>query len=165
MLIEKLRYTYDFIVIDTSHDFSNISIHALNAADHILMVMVPDMASIRAAICAQDIYKKLGFPPEKIIPVVNNIYSPAMIKSTQIEKVLKVPVKISIPYAPAEFNRAINFGQPFILNNPDSPVTALMEDMAFEVSNDNLKKIPPAVPTEIWNNASHLDLSGLCWRD
>ena len=151
MLIEKLRYTYDFIVFDTAHDFSNISIHVLNAADSILMVLAPDMASIRAAICAVDIYKKLGYPPEKIVPVVNNIYSPAMIKPAQIEKVLKYPIRMSIANAPAEFNRAINFGQPFILNNPDSPVTSILEDLAFEVSNENLKKIPPAVPTETWN--------------
>ena len=154
MLIEKLRYTYDFIVFDTAHDFSNISIHALNAADKIVMVMVPDMASIRAAICSLDIYKKLGFSSEKIVPVVNNVYAPAIIRPPQIEKVIKYPIKMTIANAPNEFNRAINFGQPFILNDPDSPITALMEDLAFEVSGENLKKIPPAVPTQTWNNVN-----------
>ncbi len=154
MLIEKLRYTYDFIVFDTAHDFSNISIHALNYADKIVMVMTPDMASIRAAICALDIYKKLGYPPDKILPVVNNICAPTLIKPAQIEKVIKYQIKMSIANAPNEFSRAINFGQPFILNDPDSPVAALMEDLAFEVSNENLRKIPPAVPTETWNNVN-----------
>jgi pilus assembly protein CpaE len=151
MLLEKLRFTYDFIIFDTPHDFSNFSIHALNAADHILMLMAPDMASIRAAICSMDIYKKLGYPPEKIVPVVNNIYAPAIIKPGQIEKVLKVPIKLNIPNAPNEFNRAINYGQPFIVNNPESIVTSFVEDLAFEMSNENLRKIPPAVPTTTWN--------------
>ena len=151
MLVNKLMYTYDFIVFDVAHDFSNISIHALNVADHILMVMAPDMASIRAAICAMDIYKKLGYPLEKIVPVVNNIYTPPSIKPAQIEKVIKCPVKFTIANAPNEFNRAINYGQPFILTSQDSTATAFVEDLAFEMSNDDMRKIPPAVPTPTWN--------------
>jgi pilus assembly protein CpaE len=151
MLFEKLRFTYDFIVFDTAHDFSNFSIHALNTADRILLVITPDMASIRAAICSMDIFKKLGYPPDKIVPIVNNVYAPAIIKTAQIEKVLKIPIKLTLPNAPNEFNRGINYGQPFVINNPESPVTAIIEDLAFELSNENLKVIPPAVPTATWN--------------
>ena len=150
-LFDKLTYTYDFIVFDTPHDFSNITIHALNAASRIVMLMAPDMASIRAAICAMDIYKKLGYPPDKIVPVVNNVYTQNIIKPAQIEKVLKVPVTFTMANAPIELSRAINFGQPFILANPEIPVAAFMEDLAFEVSDENLKAIPPAVPTTTWN--------------
>lgn len=44
-----LGQKFDYIVADLSHDFSAVTIQALDVADFILMVVSPDMSSIRAA--------------------------------------------------------------------------------------------------------------------
>ena len=64
-----------------------------------------------------------------------------------------------IPFVGNEFLRSLNFGEPFILKNPESPVTGLYEDAAFWLSNDIHKNIPPVGPTPAWrrvNNRLHL---------
>lgn len=152
--IEYLCNDFDIMVIDTAHDFSNVTIQMLNTADHILMVLAPEMASIRAAVCALNIYEKLGYADDKIVPVVNNIFPQTGIKLNQIEKVLKRPVKYALPYVPNEFIRAINFGEPVVGNNLDSPATLIFEDAAFEMSKDTLKNIPPISPSATWKRVN-----------
>jgi pilus assembly protein CpaE len=154
LVMDTLRSTYDYIVVDTAHDFSNVTIHMLNMADQLLMMMSPEMASIRSAVCALNIYDKLGFSPEKILPVLNNIVPYSGIKQGQVEKVLRRPVKYSLPSAPTEFIRSINFGEPLVLTYPESPVTAILEDAAYSFSKESFKNIPPAAPTVVWKRVT-----------
>lgn len=154
VVLENLRNTYEFIVIDTSHDFSNVAIHMLNTADQIMMMVSPEMASIRAAVCALNIYDRLNYTPEKILPILNNVTPPSGIKQAQVEKVLKRPVKYVLPYAPQEFIRAINFGEPLVSTHPDSPITSMFEDMAYAMSKESLKNIPPAAPSAVWKRVT-----------
>lgn len=153
-VLNGLRNMYEFIIIDTSHDFSNVAIHMLNCADQILMMLSPEMASIRAAVCALNIYDRLNYTNDKILPVMNNITPPSGIKQAQVEKVLKRPVKYVIPNAPGEFIRAINFGEPMVVTHPDSPITTIFEDIAYALSKESLKNIPPAAPTAVWKRVT-----------
>jgi pilus assembly protein CpaE len=153
-VLEELRNMYEFIIIDTPHDFSNVAIHGLNLADQILMLLAPEMASIRGAVCALNIYDRLNYAPEKILPILNHAAPPSGIRQPQVEKVLKRPVRYSFPHMPSEFLRAINFGEPLVVTYPDSPVTAQFEDVAYTLSKEGLKNIPPAAPTAVWKRVT-----------
>ena len=148
--MNHIKTRQDMIVIDTPHDFGNFTIHMLNIADHVMLMIVPEMASIRAAVCALNIYDKLGFAPNKVSLVLNNPLAQSGIKQAQIEKVLKRPVNYVIQHVPNEFTRAINFGEPFIINNPEGPVSEAFEDIAYGVAKETLKNLPPAAPTAAW---------------
>ncbi len=154
LVLDELRKMYEFIVIDTSHDFSNVAIHMLNAADQIVMMISPEMASIRAAVCAVNIYDKLGYPQERIVPVISNPNGQPGIKQAQVEKVLKHPVKYIVPTAPAEFTRAINFGEPLVITYPELPAAVMFEEAAYAFSKESLKNIPPAAPTSVWKRVT-----------
>ena len=65
LVLDGLRNMYEYIVIDTPHDFSNVAIHMLNCADQMLMMLSPEMASIRSAVCALNIYDKLNYSLKK----------------------------------------------------------------------------------------------------
>jgi pilus assembly protein CpaE len=150
LAIDHLRYMHDFMVIDLAHDFSNFTISMLSYADCILLMLAPEMASIRAAVSTLQIYDKLGYEPEKIIPVINTTFPQQGIKQAHIEKVLKRPVKYVLPYIANEFIRAINFGEPLVSTLPDSPASEVFEDLAFDLSKDYLKNLPPASATNAW---------------
>lgn len=145
---------YEFIVIDTAHNFSNVSIQMLDRADNILVPIAPDMASIRAAVCALNIFDKLNYHPNKIVPVLNNIFPQAGIKQAQIEKAINRQIGMVMPYTNLEFIRAINFGEPVMLGNPNLPVNEVIEDTAFRLSKEVLKNIPPAAPSAAWKRVN-----------
>jgi pilus assembly protein CpaE len=153
-LLTRLEEMYDFIVIDTAHNFGNITIHMLNQASTVFLTVAPEMASVRSAISSLEIYNLLGYGPEKVKVVLNQNLAIAGIKQAQIEKVLKQSISHSFAYAPNEYIRAVNFGQPVLLNNPDLAASTLFEEMAYLHAAESIKAIPPASPTAAWKRVT-----------
>jgi pilus assembly protein CpaE len=154
LLMERLKAHNEFILVDTSHDFSDMTIQMLSMSTSILLVMAPEMASLRTALSALEIYDRLGIPMDRVKIVLNNNSSSPAIKKEQLEKVLKHPISFVLPYEAGEVNRALNFGQPFITNNPDLPICLNLEKMAYTLSDDSHKAIPPAVPSQTWKRVT-----------
>lgn len=154
LFLEKSKIQNDFIVVDTSHDFSDMTIHMLNMSNTILLVMAPELASLRTTMSALEIYDRLAIPLDKVKIALNNNSSNPAIKQAQLEKVLKHPIDFVLPFEAGEVNRALNFGQPFILNNPDLPICLVLERMAYAMSDDAHKALPPAVPSATWKRVT-----------
>ncbi len=149
--IQLFKTHYGYVVADLPHDFSEIALSALDAADLILLLASPDMASIRAAAAALDTYQKLNYPPEKIKIVLNATFPKHGLPKEKIEAALSVPISVTIPYIQDVFVEAINYGRPLVLANSDEPISGLLEDMAFMISKDIHKKTKPENPTEAWH--------------
>jgi pilus assembly protein CpaE len=154
LFVDGLRDSNDFVLVDTSHDFSDMTIHMLSMSSTILLVMAPEMASLRTTMSALEIYDRLGIPLEKVKIVLNNNSSSPAIKQAQLEKVLKRNFDFVLPYEAGEVNRALNFGQPFILNNPDLPICLNLEKMAYALTDDSFKAIPPVAPSATWKRVA-----------
>ena len=154
LLTEGIKSHNDFIVVDTSHDFSDMAIQMLSISSTILLVMAPEMASLRTTMSALEIYDRLGISVDKVKIALNNNSSNPAIKQTQLEKVLKRPIDFVLPFEAGEVNRALNFGQPFILSNPDLPICHVLEKMAYQLSDETHKALPPAAPSPTWKRVT-----------
>jgi MinD-like ATPase involved in chromosome partitioning or flagellar assembly len=129
-------------------------------------MMTPEMGSLRAVICALKTYDSLGYAPDKIKVALNNISSTTGLKISQLEKAIGHQVDFEFPFSPA-VNQAINNGKPFLATNSSLPISMKIEDCAFALSRESLKKVPPAAPTSTWNNVTkRLNGTGkLSWLD
>jgi len=154
LFMEKIRSHNDFIIVDTAHDFSDMTIQMLSMSNTILLVMAPEMASLRTTMSAMEIYDRLGISLDKVKIALNNNSSNPAIKQAQLEKVLKHPIDFVLPFEAGEVNRALNFGQPFILNNPDLPICLVLEKMAYALSDDAYKALPPPAPSQTWKRVT-----------
>jgi len=149
--LQLAKAHYEYVVADLPHDFSDFAIQALDAADMILLVASPDMASIRAVTAALDTYEKLDYPKEKIKFVLNAIFPNSNLSKDKLEAALGMTAFVTIPYTRDVFVEAINLGQPVVSYKPSLPVSNLLEDFAFHVSKDAHKKAKPENPTDAWN--------------
>lgn len=154
LFMDEVKQRNDFIVVDAAHDFSDMAINMLNISSSIVLVMAPEMASLRSTMSALEIYDRLGVEVEKVKIVLNNNSSNPAIKQAQLEKVLKREIDFVLPYEAGEVNRALNFGQPFILSNPDLPICLALEIMAYKLSDESYKALPPAVPSPTWKRVT-----------
>ena len=148
--LRLLKHQYEYVVADLPHDFSDVTIRALDAADLLLMVASPDMASIRAVTAAQDTYLKLGYPKEKIKLILNATFPRGGLPRDKIEAALGMQAIATVPYVPDIFVEAINLGQPPIFYKQQETISGLLEDLAFFLSKDAQKKAKPENPTESW---------------
>lgn len=148
--LRLMRPVYDYMVADLPHDFSEVSLLTLDAADLILLIIAPELSSIRAAAAALDTYNRLNYPPDKVKLVINNIFPRQGLPRERIEQALNKQVTITLPYTPDLMVQAINLGRPILPQSPEEPISILMEDFAFYLSLDHHKKTRPEKPTQAW---------------
>lgn len=148
--LRLLKQNYEYVVADLSHDFSDLTLQALDVADVILIIASPDMSSIRAASAAIDTYKRLGYSKEKMRLILNATFPRSGLPKDKIETAIGMQTSMVIPYTDTLFVEAINFGRPPVQFKPNEAVCGLLEDFAFHLSRDENKKSKPADPTEAW---------------
>ena len=149
--LQLAKSQYGYVVADLPHDFSEFAIQALDAADLILMVASPDMASVRAVNAALDTYEKLGYSKDKIRFLLNAIFPHSNLSKDKLEAALGMTAFATIPYTRDIFVEAINLGQPPVFHKPELPISNVLEDFAFHMSKDIHKKSKPENPTEAWS--------------
>ena len=152
--INILRKQYDYIIIDIPHDFSPVAIHMLDIADIILLLLAPELASVRAAVAAINTYPQLGYQEQKIKLIMNRTFGQPGLRQDQIERAISNNFEVVIPYEPEMFLKAINVGKPFIFDKPRSHVSVLLENLAYSLSKSEHKEMPPVSPTPSWERVN-----------
>lgn len=149
-VLEILQQSFDYVILDLPHDFTATSLVGLDSADEILVILSPELASVRSSSMVLDVFSTLEYSPNKVRMILNWIFERQGLAKTDIEAGLDREINIIIPNASDQFIRAINYGSPPVLEEPDSPLGAIFEDLAFWVSQDDHKKHRPDEPTEAW---------------
>ena len=123
-VLQRLRETCDYLVLDPQHTFDSITLAALDQADEIVLVLTLDIPAIRSTQRALEIFDRLGYPRQKIRIVVNRWSKQIDLDLRQVEKFLGEPV---IGFIPSDYQTAvtsINLGQPLVLSEPGSKIAA-----------------------------------------
>ncbi|MFN2222835.1 MAG: response regulator [Chloroflexota bacterium] len=149
-----LKPRYEYMVADLPHDFSDVSLDTLEAADVILLILAPELVSIRAASVTLNTYGELGFEKEKIRLILNKTIAVSSLNAKQIEEALHHPISLVLPHAPKRFVGAINRGVPMLESDPTDTVSAQIEDFAFRLSKEAHQLIPPPAPGEAWHRVN-----------
>lgn len=129
-----LRQNFDYIVADLPHDFNEMALQLMDRANQVVVLLAPEIASVRAAIASLDTFEKLGFPAEKIKLVLNNTFERRAIPRKKVETALNHPIDLVIPYAPDLFIDALNTGRPVVHQKPDDAVSEALLSFAHEIS-------------------------------
>jgi|ERR1044071_4027319 pilus assembly protein CpaE len=120
--LERLRESYDYVVLDPQHTFDSITLAALDQADDIVLVLTLDIPAIRSAQRALEIFDRLGYPRKKVRIVVNRWSKQIDLDLQQVERFLKEKVTgfVSSDYQTAV--TSINLGQPLVQSEPSSKI-------------------------------------------
>ena len=135
-LINILRNVFSYIVIDTTSSFDSKTITALDNSDLILLVSTINLPSIRNCQRCFDLFKKLGYPKDKIKLVINRYMEKDDIKIEDVEEVLDHKVFFKIPNNYYVIISAINKGIPVCDTEPNSNICKSFRQLA-ELVSDN----------------------------
>ena len=149
-VISLLKERYEYVVLDLPHDFSDTTLAGLDSAHHVLAMMAPELASVRAMACAVDVFDHLDYSPDRISLVLNATFERGGLARKDIEATLKRPIAMMLPYMPESLVSAINRGVPPVLDQAHKPAGAVFEDFSLFVSKDEQRTARPAHPTEAW---------------
>jgi pilus assembly protein CpaE len=142
-LLSLTKGTFDYLVLDLPSTFSEVSLTALDHSSTIIVVFSPDLAAPKATTDTLNVFKVLGYPPERIVPILNRTFPRGGLPQKNLEAALKRKIPLLIPHEPSLFVESINRGVPAILRKPRAAAPAAIAKLAYAVSRDTEREHPP----------------------
>jgi len=151
-VLQRLRESYDYVVLDPQHTFDSITLAALDQSDEIVLVLTLDIPAIRSAQRSLEIFDRLGYPRKKVRVVVNRWSKQIDIDLRQVEKFLGEP---AVGFVPSDYQIAvssINLGTPLVQSEPNSKIALEIRRIA-QTLGSGVSEIEEAKPRKaFWNS-------------
>jgi pilus assembly protein CpaE len=135
-ILTTMRDSFSYVVVDNGHGFSDVNLEVFDLADEILVIVLLNLPSIRAAQRCLDVFRQLNYlrDQEKVRLVVNRYLPQKDIGVEQLEEALHYPVYWRIPNDYASMSDAINAGMPVAEIDPEADVTKSFDQLASELA-------------------------------
>ncbi len=128
--LSLLRRLYGAVVVDMPSALGDIPLALLDAADTILEIVTYDSTTIRNTLAVAEAFRAIGYPPSKVEYVVNRADSTGGIAAEDLARALgRVPEHTVVSDGKLVV-QANNDGLPFVLANPDAPISRDVAKMA-----------------------------------
>jgi pilus assembly protein CpaE len=121
-VLETLRESYAYVVVDTWPSFQEQVLTMLDVADVILTLMTLEITSLKNVRVFMEIAEKLGYDDQKVQLVANRNDSSGGIKASDVEASLARKIPHTIVSDGRALVLAVNRGVPFVISHRDSQV-------------------------------------------
>lgn len=128
-IIEILKQSYDYIVIDTPPFFHETTLTALDQSSQILVVVGLDLPTIKNVKLSLEVLETLH-QKGKVKMVLNRSSSDIGIRCEDMEESLGLKVVSHIPSDGRVAVAAVNKGTPFVVSEPHSRIAESIRDLA-----------------------------------
>lgn len=146
-IIEILKQSYDYIVIDTPPFFHETTLTALDQSSQILLIVALDLPTIKNVKLSLEVLDTLHLKG-KVKMVLNRSSSDIGIKCEDMEESLGLKVVSHIPSEGRVTVAAVNKGIPFVTGEPNSGIAGSIRELAgmviFNEGRTAGPKHPPA---------------------
>jgi pilus assembly protein CpaE len=127
-ILSLLRTQYDYVIVDVESRLDEATLHVLDTADTVMVVMTPDLPSVKDVRMLLETVGHLGWEDDKISLVLNRSTSATGINMKSVETALERSIDFAILSDYRTAISAINTGAPFMTGNPGSSLSrALIE--------------------------------------
>ena len=134
-ILTSLQNMYPNIVIDSGNFLNDNTVAMMDASHRVLLVVHPDIASLRDASRFLELCRTtLSFPKERILLVVNQHDKREGLSLADIERSLQTKLFATLPWDPRRAVQSINRGVPLAMLGRNSPLHHAFQSMAKNVA-------------------------------
>jgi len=131
-VIDALRESYQYVIIDTTSQLQDVTLAALDAANIILLLTSLDLLALHKTRTAMEMLRQL-YTGDKIQPVLNRANSDVGISPQDVEEVLGMPVQTLIPSDGRNVVKSVNDGVPVVLSMPEVQISKRIQTLALQL--------------------------------
>ena len=132
VIIESLRESFDYVVVDMPGRFVETIMPALALADHLLVITTPELSSVRNIKVLLVTLKDLNFPQSKIRIVLNKEDIRGEIKKNDVEATLNKKVDAAIGLDYKRVLSSLNRGVPLVYEYPKNSLSKNIDKMCAQ---------------------------------
>ncbi|BCY18484.1 transcriptional regulator [Leptolinea sp. HRD-7] len=139
-LLNLMRQSFQYILIDTSSYLSDVVQSALSTSDVIVLITTPDIASIKNCSQFLNLADMSGIERDRIVFVLNRFDRNMHIDPAKVGNRLNQVVNLTIPMDEAYVIRSINKGVPIYIESRTHPVSMSFQKLASLVKERIIKQ-------------------------
>ncbi len=128
-VIGVLRQRCAFVVIDTSSNFAEISLAALEVADDILVLAGLDVMSLKSARVGLQTMRVLDIPTSRVRFVLNRANTRVGLTEADAERALQLKIDTALP-SDIVVAESVNRGVPVVSSAPRTKFAKAVDDLA-----------------------------------
>jgi len=132
-IFDRLRPRFDVIVVDCGSALDPRVLWVLEQADTHLFVIFPEIAALRATSLMLGYLAETATLRARTEFIVNHIFPKELLKTRDIENLLRARPVAEIPYTEVDMIRAVNEGVPVVTGKPASNAAAALRTVAQNV--------------------------------
>jgi pilus assembly protein CpaE len=144
-----LRASYPLMVLDGGSQLTEPSLTALERSHVILLMLAPELASVKAAVDALRVFEQLGYDLDRVMPVVNWTFPHNGLSRKSIETALNRQIAADIPNDTRAFVQAVNTGQPSFVTDSASPSSLAIATLAYKLSSAEMESKAISDPSKL----------------
>jgi len=133
-IIQVLRKTYDYVLVDLGRSFSRISLPIIQEADSIVMVLSNDLSSVTLTKRSIDYLITQNIDPGRIYPILNRAVGLEGLSKAEADKILGMEIKTTVPYMMSNLTLANNQNIPISIKFPTDTANLVFKQVAIEIS-------------------------------
>lgn len=132
-IVDVLRSSYDFIILDLGRALSRISLPLIQQADLISLIVSTDQSTVKLTKTVWEYLNEQGVDAENIYAILNRAVGLEGVTKTEAEGIIGFPIKTTLPYMGSNFALANNLNQPIITKYPKDTATIVFKSTAEEM--------------------------------
>jgi pilus assembly protein CpaE len=125
-----LRPRFDEVIVDCGSRLDPRTLWMLEQASTHVFVIFPEIAALRATTVLLGFLAETATLRARTHFVVNHIFPKELLKTRDVENLLRSRPAAEIPYTEVEMIRAVNEGVPVVTSRPGSPVAMALTKVA-----------------------------------
>lgn len=129
-VLSALRSMFDYIVVDTPHQFDDRTLTALEMSDTILLVSLLNLPSLKNTQKCLELFGRIGLRDERLRLVLSRYLPNDEIPAESIEGILNIPVFFSVPNDYPTVISSVNRGKLLSEIAPDKEVSRSFDRLA-----------------------------------
>src|SRR5687767_15371258 len=133
-VVRQMRSAFNYSVLDCEHRLNDRTLAALDAADRIILLTELKVPALRSAQRMISVFRRLGYPNEKLAVVVNRYQSEDVVSPGEAAEVLKTEIFFRLPNDYPTCSRAATDGVPISVTAPQSKLAASYRQLAQKMS-------------------------------
>jgi pilus assembly protein CpaE len=142
-ILQELRTTYDYIVIDTPAHLDAMVLDAIQVADALLLVTTFNVTAVKSSRSTLRLLRTLGVDRDRIVLILNQMRPRMTVARAEIEEVLRYRMLTQLPYEP-HVDDAVDTGRPLLLNHPRAPMSRQLTEIVRYLAPTAAKPDAPA---------------------
>ena len=128
-IMEELRRSFDFIVVDAASHLTELNLEIIESASRVIVMSALTIPAIKDTKLTLKVLDSLNLEPERILLLLNRSDAHSDFNKEAVEQNLRFPISLQLPHDPKIVAASVNRGAPFVSTNPEVEISRALREL------------------------------------